>query len=82
MGVPIAKVPEFEVGKYVCPISKSRVALLAVCPAEVVWPQVVERCASCGQMHILEYDDIEPQAASGPFAATSPLTTKRHPTGR
>ncbi|MEE9234035.1 MAG: hypothetical protein V3U28_01165 [Candidatus Acidoferrales bacterium] len=65
MGLPIAKILEFEVGKYVCPVTKSRVALMATYPADVVWPQVVERCVSCGQKHILQYDDIEQRLPPG-----------------
>lgn len=49
----------FEIGTYICPISKKRVALEAHHPiSEIAWPMVIEKCRACGQNHLLEYRDL------------------------
>ena len=48
------------IGKYVCPISRALVPLQAKQPlAFIHWPVVVEKCASCGQEHVLQLTDVQ-----------------------
>lgn len=60
MGMPLRKPQEFEIGKYLCPKTKSPVPLMAPCSlAFVEWPVVVAQCAACGERHVLECEDVE-----------------------
>jgi len=59
MPKPKAVVPEFEVGKYVCPRTKCPASLMATCSfAYLEWPVVVERCESCGERHVLGSEEV------------------------
>ncbi len=48
------------IGKYVCPNSRTLVPLMADEPlAFIHWPVVVEKCAGCGQEHVLRLTDVQ-----------------------
>jgi hypothetical protein len=54
-----AALTEFEVGKYVCPKTKCPAPLMATSSfAYIEWPFVVERCASCGERHVLCSEEV------------------------
>lgn len=54
-----ATVTEFEIGKYICPKTKSSVTLKATRSlAFMEWPLVVESCESCGEKHVLQSEDV------------------------
>lgn len=57
---------EFEVGAYVCPDTRTEVALKQPRSlAFVRWPIVVEKCASCGKTHELQSADVIRQPIYG-----------------
>jgi hypothetical protein len=59
MASPKPAVPEFEVGKYLCPKTKSLAPLMASTSfAYLEWPFVVERCAECGERHVLGCEEV------------------------
>lgn len=50
---------EFEVGKYMCPKTKSLAPLMAPCAFTYLeWPCVIEHCALCGERHVLHCEDV------------------------
>lgn len=66
MGLPKPKVMQFEVGKYICPNTKSPVPLMSSCPlAFMEWPVVVEKCPDCKQKHVLHCEDLHHQPVFG-----------------
>lgn len=51
---------DFEIGRFICPNTKSPVPLKAVQPlAFIHWPMVVRNCPGCGQEHELELKDVQ-----------------------
>jgi hypothetical protein len=57
---------EFKVGTYICPKTKSTLPLKATRPLPFLeWPIVVERCADCGEKHVLECEDVQHPPAFG-----------------
>lgn len=57
---------QFEIGTYLCPQTKLRLPLMA--PRAVAfmdWPVVVEKCAGCGQEHVLQSEDVLHRPAFG-----------------
>ena len=52
-------IAEFEIGKYVCPVTKSLVPLIATQPWTIMdWPVTVKACPSCGGAHLVELDEL------------------------
>ncbi len=51
--------PEHEIGRYICPNTKSLVSLVRSCSlTEMEWPVNIEHCTSCGQKHVLLSEDV------------------------
>lgn len=54
-----ATVTEFEIGKFICPATKSLVPLIATRPWAVLdWPVKVTACPSCGGDHLIALDEL------------------------
>jgi len=52
-------VTEFEVGKFVCPVTGLLVPLIATRPWAVMdWPVRVTQCPKCGREHLIELDEL------------------------
>lgn len=53
-------VVETEIGRFICPKTKSSVPLKAAQPlAFIRWPVVVRNCPACGRKHEIELKDVE-----------------------
>ena len=66
MSAPKPEMAECEIGKYVCPNTRSPVSLMGSRPfAFLEWPVVVEVCSDCGQRHVLQPEDIQHRPAFG-----------------
>lgn len=51
---------EFEIGIYLCPITKHPVRLTSTRPRIFVeWPMRVEHCPGCGQQHVVKWEEIQ-----------------------
>ncbi len=51
---------EFEIGKFICPVTKAEASLKAAHPlAFVHWPVVVKLCPNCGQEHEFNLADVQ-----------------------
>lgn len=54
------EVAEFEIGRYICPVTRQLTPLLSARPlAFVEWPVTVQRCPGCGQTHTLHCEDLQ-----------------------
>jgi hypothetical protein len=52
-------VTEFEIGKFVCPVTKSLVPLIAHRPWTLLdWPVTVKACPNCGGEHVVTLDEL------------------------
>ena len=59
MGMPKASLVEHEIGKFICPKTKLPVPLLSYTPLSgVAWPVVIDKCADCGEKHVVESEDV------------------------
>ena len=50
----------YTVGRYICPKTKAPAPLMASSSlAFIEWPVVVEKCANCGEKHVIRCEDVQ-----------------------
>ena len=54
------ELPEFDIGRFICPnVNKPAQLKAAQSVAFIHWPLLVKRCPACGQQHTLELKDVQ-----------------------
>jgi hypothetical protein len=56
---PESQSVEFEIGRYLCPVTQTLAPLKATQPwTALEWPLPVPCCAACGQAHLISFEDL------------------------